>query len=133
MASGEKKVTILIAEDEEDLREMYVMALSGAGFEVLEAKNGKEALEFLAREHEKISMVLLDIVMPEMDGFETLEKMKKIEAYENIPVIISTNLDNDEDKSYAFSLGVKEYFVKSMHTPKDLIAIIREKLEKVAK
>lgn len=126
-----KKMTILIAEDEDDLREMYGMALTGAGFTVIEAKNGREALELLDREHENVDLVLLDIVMPEIDGLEALAQIRKTEAYQNIPVIISTNLDNDEDKSYALSLGAKEYFVKSQHTPKDLVQLVQTKLDKM--
>lgn len=117
----ENKKTILIAEDEEDLREMYSMALSGKGFNVLKAVNGAEALDWLEKKYQEIDLILLDIVMPGMDGFEALEKIKKEERFRKIPIIVSTNLDNDEDKQQAIDLGAKDYFVKSQHTPSELV------------
>lgn len=121
---SQDKKTILIAEDEVDLREMYTMALERADFEVLSAVNGVEALEWLDRRYTDIDLILLDIVMPGMDGFEALEKIKKDERFRKIPVLVSTNLDNDDDKQQSLGLGAKEYFVKSQHTPSELIAKI---------
>lgn len=128
MLSAEKNKTVLIAEDEEDLREMYKQALSKEGFTVLEARNGREALAILKDNCQKVGVMSLDIVMPEMDGFETLEKIHKMENCGDIPVIIATNLDNDEDKQTAISLGVKDYFVKSQHSPREFVEIIKSKL-----
>lgn len=120
------KQIVIIAEDEVDILEMYSVALSGKGYEVLQAKNGKEALEWLEKKSDLVDLILLDIVMPVMDGFETLEKIKKDEKFKNIPIIVSTNLDNADDKREAFSLGANEYFVKSHHTPKELVEIIHK-------
>lgn len=117
----EIKKTILIAEDEVDLLEMYSMALSSKGFDVLKAINGIKALEWLEKKYEQIDLILLDIVMPGMDGFETLEKIKKDERFNKIPVVVSTNLDSSEDKEQAMDLGAKDYFVKSQHTPSELV------------
>ena len=122
----EQKIkTVLIVEDEEDLREIYSRALTVNGYEVLQATNGIEALEWLERKSEKIDLILLDIVMPGMDGFEALEKIKKDERYEKIPVLVSTNLDNDDDRRQALGMGAKEYFVKSQHTPSELVAKVK--------
>ncbi|KKP89967.1 MAG: hypothetical protein US57_C0018G0010 [Candidatus Moranbacteria bacterium GW2011_GWC2_37_73] len=122
----EQKIkTVLIVEDEEDLREIYSRALMAGGYEVLQATNGIEALEWLERKSEKIDLILLDIVMPGMDGFEALEKIKKDERYEKIPVLVSTNLDNDDDRRQALGMGAKEYFVKSQHTPSELVAKVK--------
>jgi CheY-like chemotaxis protein len=117
--------TVLIAEDEEDLREMYTMALTGAGFEVLQAVNGVEALEWLEQKYTQINLILLDIVMPGMDGFEALEKIKKDERFKQIIVLVSTNLDNDEDRQQALGMGAREYFVKSQHTPSELVTKVK--------
>ena len=114
--------TVLLAEDEDDLREMYSLALRNKGFEVLEAINGIEALEWLEKQYTQIDFILLDIVMPGMDGFETLRNIKKEERFSKIPVLISTNLDNDEDRAQALGGGAKDYFVKSQHTPTELVA-----------
>lgn len=120
-----EKPIILIAEDEDDLREMYTMALTTAGFEVLQATNGKEALEWLEKKYMEIKFILLDIVMPGMDGFEALEKMKKDERFKKILTLVSTNLDNDEDRQQALGMGARDYFVKSQHTPSELVSKVK--------
>lgn len=125
----EIKPIILIAEDEDDLREMYTMALAHAGFEVLQAINGHEVLDWLEKRYAEIDLLLLDIVMPGMDGFETLEKVKKDERFKKIPVVVSTNLDNDEDRQQALGMGAKEYFVKSQHTPSELVNEVNKVME----
>ena len=127
----EEKKTILIAEDEEDLLLMYSSALKAAGYNVLEAKNGKEVFSILKKTEDTVEMILLDIVMPSMDGFETLEKLKKDDSFKNIPVLVSTNLDNAEDRSQALQMGAKEYFVKSQHTPGELVRKIGEFLGRI--
>lgn len=116
----DEKKTILLAEDEEDLREMYSLGISNEGYEVLKAANGKEALEWLEKKYAEIKAVFLDIIMPEMDGFEALEIIKKDARFEKIPVFIFSNLDNEEDKQQAMALGADEYFVKAQHTPSEL-------------
>ena len=122
--------TILIAEDEEDLRDMYTMALKNKGFEVLQAVNGIEALEWLERDCSRVNLIILDVVMPKMDGFEALKKIKENEKFSIIPVIIFTNLDNDEDMKQASENGVDGYFVKSKHTPTELAEEINRILDK---
>lgn len=126
MAEELKK--ILIAEDEDDLLEMYTRALTNSGFVVLPAHDGKDALNVLEKEFEQIDIILLDIVMPEMDGFEALKIIKSDERFRKITVLVSTNLDNDEDRKEAFENGAKEYFVKSQHTPSELVAKVKELL-----
>lgn len=118
--------TILIAEDEDDLREMYTMALTNSGLRVLQAESGKKALEILNEKYTEVDLILLDIVMPEMDGFETLEELKKDERFKNITVLVSTNLDNDEDRQEVLKLGAADYFVKSKHTPTELTIKVKE-------
>ena len=118
----DEKRVVLIAEDEDDLREMYTMALTGKGFEVLQAVNGIEVLDLLEKRYTEVDLILLDIVMPGMDGFEALKKIKKDERFGNIPLLVSTNLDNEEDRREALGMGALEYFVKSQHTPSELVA-----------
>ncbi len=129
----ENKKTVLLAEDEDDLREMYTMALRSKGFNVLEAINGIEALAWLEKQYTQIDFILLDIVMPGMDGFETLKNIKKEERFSKIPVLISTNLDNDEDRAQALGGGARDYFVKSQHTPSGLVAKVNYLLDDITK
>jgi CheY-like chemotaxis protein len=122
MEQGKK--TILIVEDEEDLREVYTMAMTNRGYNVVQAFNGLKALELLEKRYAEIDLILLDIVMPMMDGFEVLNKIKNDDRFEKIKVVMCTNLDNDGDRKQASEMGVIEYFVKSQHTPAELVGEI---------
>lgn len=126
---SQEATTILIAEDEADLREMYTMALNKNGYKVLQAESGEEALKWLTQKYAEIDLILLDIVMPGMDGFETLKKIKSDERFCKIAVIMSTNLDNEEDRKEALEQGAEEYFVKAQHTPSELVAKVTEFLQ----
>ena len=118
--------TILIAEDDEMLMDLYSSAFEAKDFNVLKAFNGKEALEILDKEGSAVRFILLDIIMPKMDGLEFLAKIKKSDLYKNIPVVVCTSLFNPEDEEEAMKLGAKEYLVKSQNTPTQII----EKVEK---
>ena len=107
---SDKKQIILVADDDADLLELSVMSLTAKGFEVLQAKNGKEVMEWLSRKSSEIKLILLDIVMPVMDGFEVLEELQKKQEYKIIPVVICSNLDSDADRQAAFALGAKDFF-----------------------
>ncbi len=126
------KKIILAVDDDADLLELNVMALTVKGFEVLQAKNGKEAMEWLNRKSDQISVVLLDIVMPEMDGFEVLEQMQKIEKYRKIPVIVCSNLESDADRQAVFALGAKDFFEKVKLNPSAVAEKVKSLLEKNA-
>lgn len=125
MKDGKK--TILIVEDEEDLLEMYTLALMQSGFEVLSADNGVEAMAWLEDRYADIDAILMDIIMPKMDGFETLKKIKADERFKKISCIFFTNLDGEDDKRQAFEMGASDYFIKSQHTPSELV----EKLNQI--
>lgn len=85
--------TLLIVEDEEDLREMLQDALERRGFHVVTAANGKEALEALPQ-IEHVCLVLLDLFMPEMNGWDFFDALKAQKEFEKIPVIITTSAPN---------------------------------------
>ncbi|HBP01173.1 MAG: Response regulator receiver protein [Candidatus Moranbacteria bacterium GW2011_GWE2_47_10] len=122
---SEDKKEIIIAEDDKQIRELYATAFLMEGFHVVEAGNGKEVLNYLKDNRGKIKAILLDIVLPKVDGFEVLEKMGKDEEYKKIPVYVITNLENDNDKRTALGLGAKEYFKKVDWTPKRLAEKIK--------
>lgn len=116
----EKKTAILVVEDEQILREMYAEALQVKGFCVFVASDGVEAIEQIKNNHEKIDLILLDLLMPNKDGFEVLAEINENPEWKNIPVIVATNLDEESDKKRAFALGANEYYVKAAKTPQEL-------------
>lgn len=103
---------ILILEDEAPIARAMQLKLESSGYEADVAKNGEEGLEKV--KNGKYNLILLDLVMPVLDGFGFLEALKEEKI--QIPVIVSSNLGQDEDFEKAKKLGAKDYFVKS-NTP----------------
>ena len=103
---------ILIIEDEKPMAHALELKLAHAGFSAQSVGNGEEGLALL--EKEKFDLVLLDLIMPKLDGFGVLEEMKKKGI--KTPVMVQTNLAQEEDEKRAKALGVKEFFIKS-NTP----------------
>lgn len=117
MSSENRK--ILIADDEVRMRALVRDYLRMKGFQVLEAENGREALEIFQREPD-IALILLDVMMPEMDGFETLKELRHIS---DVPVLMLTARAEEQDELQGFSLGADEYIAKPF-SPKVLLARI---------
>lgn len=117
MSSENRK--ILIADDEVRMRALVRDYLRMKGFQVLEAENGREALEVFQREPD-IALILLDVMMPEMDGFETLKELRHIS---DVPVLMLTARAEEQDELQGFSLGADEYIAKPF-SPKVLLARI---------
>lgn len=117
MSSENRK--ILIADDEVRMRALVRDYLRMKGFQVLEAENGREALEVFQRELD-IALILLDVMMPEMDGFETLKELRHIS---DVPVLMLTARAEEQDELQGFSLGADEYIAKPF-SPKVLLARI---------
>jgi DNA-binding response OmpR family regulator len=109
---AKKGKVILIVEDERPLSHALEMKLRSQGYETQVCSNGGDALEAMAKGGCKL--VLLDLIMPVMDGFGVLEEMQKRKL--KIPVIILSNLGQEEDRNKAKTLGAIDYFVKS-NTP----------------
>jgi len=125
---AEARGTILIAEDDLTLRDMYQARLEAGGFRVLLAANGEEALKIL--EQEKPDVVLLDIMMPKLNGLDVLEKMKKNPATKDIPVIILTVLIQDQTRVKGLMSGADDYLIKSETMPGEVVKKIEEVLAK---
>ena len=104
------KSRILIAEDEPHLREVLHMQLELAGFEVIEACDGEEALELA--QHVRPDVILLDVMMPRMDGYEALQRLRASYATRFIPVIMLTAKDTREDVLTGFQGGANDYLTK---------------------
>ncbi len=123
--STSKKV--LLVEDDRDLIEMYETKFKMEGFEVLKAENGIDALELVKQE--KPIIILLDIVMPELDGFQVLRSLKNDPATKAIPVILLTNLSQESDIKKGVELGAADYLVKANFTPNEVVAKVRKVLK----
>ncbi len=118
---------ILIVEDEKYIRQVLVDKFAHEGFNALEAKNGKEGLEFALKEHP--DLILLDIVMPEMNGMTMLTELRKDIWGKNVPVIMLTNLSDVEKVSNVLESEVYDYLVKSDWKLEEVVSRVREKLD----
>ncbi|HBB44332.1 MAG: hypothetical protein UW27_C0001G0001 [Parcubacteria group bacterium GW2011_GWA1_44_13] len=122
----DQKKIILVVEDEEPMQLVLRDVLKVEGYTVLEAKNGIEGLELALKEHP--DLILLDILMPKMDGLEMLKNLRADEWGRKVPVIVLTNLSDNEDIAKAVEEDVFEYFVKTDIRIDEVIARIREKI-----
>lgn len=115
------KFRILIAEDDPNIREVLHMQLELSGFEVVEACDGLEAVELAERERPDV--MLLDVMMPRMDGYEALKRLRGSYATRFIPIIMLTAKDTREDKMSGFRDGANDYIVKPFERDELLLRI----------
>jgi DNA-binding response OmpR family regulator len=120
------KIKILLVEDDQDLQEMYETKFTMEGFEVVKSENGADALNRVAAT--KPQIILLDIVMPEIDGFQVLKDLKADPATQNIPVILLTNLGQEGDIKRGMELGAVDYLIKANFTPNEVVAKVKKAL-----
>ncbi len=132
VASKYKRVTVLIAEDDPAHARLIEMNLSRAGFDnpVFRVENGEEALDFLRCRgayagHERPSplLVLLDLEMPVMDGYEVLERMRADPDLQRIPVVVLTSRDEPEEIERCYKLGCNVYITKPLEYESFAVAI----------
>ncbi len=121
------KKKILLVEDDTLISSMYKTKFKADGFEVVIAPDGATALELAKKENPNI--VMLDIILPQLDGFTVLEELKKDQATKQIPVIMLTNLGTTEDKAKGEKLGAVDYLVKASLTPAQVSQKIKKHLE----
>lgn len=119
---------ILVAEDDVFLIKIYQAKLTKAGFEVKIAADGEEVGKILQTFIPDV--ILLDLIMPKMDGFAVLSQLKSTEQYKHIPVIITSNLSQLEDKQKALDMGAAEYLVKSDISIQGVVDKIKSYLKK---
>ena len=119
--------TILIIEDDKFLRELIVRKLSKEDFEVSEAVDGEEGIKKIIEE--KPDLILLDLILPGIDGFEVLARMKKESALSPIPVIILSNLGQKDDVEKGLKMGAIDYLIKAHFTPGEIIEKIKVALK----
>src|SRR3989338_7544480 len=122
---------ILIVEDDPLMARLYQKIFSLEGFEVELATNGEEGLE-KARSI-KPNLMLLDIMMPRMNGLQVLEQLKAHPDTRSIPVVMLTNLAGSHDMESALSKGAIKYLIKSEFEPKQVVAMVKEILSAIQK
>ena len=123
----EKKYSILVVEDESAVSEALGDKFGREGFEVFLAKDGAKGLEVAFREIP--DLILLDIVMPVIDGITMLEKMRKDKKGKKIPVIMFTNLSDSDRIKEAQKKGVNDYLIKADWKLEDVVKKVKEKLD----
>lgn len=121
-----KAKKILVIEDEKSLTKIVQDKLKNEGFNVLSADNGQSGLDISFREHP--DLILLDIIMPVMDGIEFLEKLRADAWGKNARVIALTNLSDSETVMQALRQGVPDFFVKVDWKLEDLVSEVKQKL-----
>jgi DNA-binding response OmpR family regulator len=114
-----KKKIILIVEDEKILSEMYRDKFERSGFSVYSAFDVKEALKLVTKI--KPSLILLDILLPRENGIVFLRKAKLNSKISSIPIIAFSNFDDHQTRKEAYSLGAKDYLIKTDYTPKEIV------------
>lgn len=126
--TGESGIKILLVEDDSFLRDICEKKLKKEGFSVATAVDGMQAVKMAAEF--KPALILLDIILPIMDGFEVLKQIRSHNdgAVKKIPVIMLTNLGQEEDSKKALALGANDYLIKAYFTTEDIIQKIRKKL-----
>jgi len=121
------KKRILIIEDDKFLRELIIKKLNNEGYGALGAVDGEEGLEKVKKESP--DLILLDLILPGIDGFEVLSKIKEDVALSSIPVIILSNLGQREEVEKGLKMGAVDYMIKAHFTPGE----ITEKIKTVLK
>jgi len=118
---------ILIVEDDKFLRELISRKLKEEGFDIVEAIDGEEGIKKLKEENP--DLVLLDLILPGIDGFEVLSKAKEDSKTSSIPIIILSNLGQREEVEKGLKLGAIDYLIKAHFTPGEIIEKIKSILK----
>lgn len=119
--------SILLVEDDPFLVEIYTAKLKEAGFSVIVATDGKESLKKMK---EKVpDLLLLDIVLPDLNGWEVLREIKKEDKLNNLKIVILSNLGEKEEVEKGLKLGVERYLVKARYTPSEVVEEVKKILK----
>ncbi|HEX8974501.1 MAG TPA: response regulator [Patescibacteria group bacterium] len=116
---SEKKLKILLVDDDAVLRKMYAEIFETANFDVVEAGDGIEGLDMATKELPDV--IFTGIVMPRMDGFAMMETLKKTVMTASIPVVISSHMGREEDQQKANTLGAKDFIVRDVTRPVEVV------------
>lgn len=124
------KKTVLIVEDDAFLRDIIKKKLINEGFGAEGVADVYGAKQFLQRN--SVDLILLDLLLPGAEGFELLDSMKNDPQQKNIPVIVFSNLSDEEDKQRAFRAGAFDFLVKTENTPDSIVKKIKDTLQRMA-
>jgi len=114
---------VLIIEDEDALRNVLQEKMQSAGFETLVAKDGDEGWEMVKSGNPDI--ILLDLILPKHNGFDVLFTLKQDPELKKIPVIVVSNLSEDENLKKALAMGAEDYFVKAEHPIEEIVEKVK--------
>lgn len=123
----DKKFLILAVEDDVFIADVHRKKLAKEGYEVVLATNGQEAMNFVKQR--KPDLILLDLIMPVKDGFETLKELKADPELKGIKIIILSNLSQEEDKQKVIEMGAVDYMVKANVSFREILDLIKKHLE----
>ncbi|MEK7537907.1 MAG: response regulator [Patescibacteria group bacterium] len=121
------KTKVVIVEDEKMLADMYATKFAMEGFDAQKANDGASGFELVKTV--KPDIVLLDIIMPKIDGFGVLKMIKDEATLKDVPIILLTNLGQEEDIKKGRQLGATDYFVKANHTPAEVVQKVKQVLK----
>jgi DNA-binding response OmpR family regulator len=122
----ERKRIVCIVDDEQYIREIYAVKFLSEGYDVMTAKDGEEGLK-MVRER-KPDIILLDVQMPILDGFGFMEELQKDSNISSVPVIILSNIDDNDNMLKMGKFQTKFYVIKSLSTPQKVFNIVKEVL-----
>ena len=121
---------ILVVDDESRMRKLIKDFLAQKGYSILEASDGEEALQVFEENQNKINLILLDVMMPKLDGWSVLRQIRQ--TNKEVPIIMLTARGEEQDELFGFELGVDEYISKPF-SPKILVARVEAILKRVSK
>lgn len=118
--------TILFIEDESALQKTFGEVLGQEGYKIIPALNGKTGLELAKTK--RPDLILLDLILPKIHGFDVLKKLKETKETKNIPIIILTNLEGVADINKALEMGVTTYLVKAQYSLEEVVEKVKNAL-----
>lgn len=121
---NKKKKIVAIIDDDPDVVEALEDKLKDCNYETLAAYNGKDGLEFMQKNHP--DFLILDIIMPKMDGLVVLQKMRESDWGKNVPVMILTNVSENEKLAKALEIGVDDYKIKADVKLTDIVESVKK-------